>query len=399
MAQDDFFNQLTIISLEQAIVVPYFTYKMVHEGARVIRIEHPIITDPNRQVGEPVLAEEGMNSYFLTINAGKQAVTLNLKEKRGQQLLRKLIVGLNVDIFVTNQLPKNYVKLGIDYETLSACKSDLIWIGVTGFGPESNEGAYDPILQARSGLMEMTGEPDGPPQVLGIPLPDMGSSEQVYALTMRALLKREVNGSGSRIDFSMFRSAVSWQAINLPMVASFNRHISRRGNTHEFFAPVSVFKTKDGFIYLAVGNDRQWQALTELDGFSILNQEKYRQNAGRIADVVNLNRQVETITITFTSEELLQKFQQITLPASKINTMKDLLDDPLIKDHLLKTVDPDSGYTVTLSPPAYDTPHLREMNYQLPFPPRLGEHNQQIYHEEVGIQKTEMESLKKSNVI
>jgi len=399
MVQDNFFSHLTIISLEQAIVVPYFTYKMVHEGARVIRIEHPTITDPNRQVGEQVLAEEGMNSYFLTINAGKQAITLNLKEKRGQQLLQELIVGLNADIFVTNQLPKNYAKLGIDYETLSGCKSDLIWIGVTGFGPQSNEGAYDPILQARSGLMEMTGEADGSPEVLGIPLPDMGSSEQVYALTMRALLKREVNGHGSRIDFSMFRSAVSWQAINLPMVASFNRHISRRGNTHEFFAPVSVFRTRNGFIYLAVGNDRQWQALTELDGFSSLNQEKYRQNAGRIADVINLNHQIETITITFTSEELLQKFQQITLPASKINTMEDLLDDPLIKDHLLKTIDPGSDYTVTLSPPAYDTSYLREINYQLPFPPRLGEHNQQIYHEEVGIQETEIESLKKSKVI
>jgi len=399
MVQDNFFSHLTIISLEQAIVVPYFTYKMVHEGARVIRIEHPTITDPNRQVGEQVLAEEGMNSYFLTINAGKQAITLNLKEKRGQQLLQELIVGLNADIFVTNQLPKNYAKLGIDYETLSGCKSDLIWIGVTGFGPQSNEGAYDPILQARSGLMEMTGEADGSPEVLGIPLPDMGSSEQVYALTMRALLKREVNGHGSRIDFSMFRSAVSWQAINLPMVASFNRHISRRGNTHEFFAPVSVFRTRNGFIYLAVGNDRQWQALTELDGFSSLNQEKYRQNDGRIADVINLNHQIETITITFTSEELLQKFQQITLPASKINTMEDLLDDPLIKDHLLKTIDPGSDYTVTLSPPAYDTSYLREINYQLPFPPRLGEHNQQIYHEEVGIQETEIESLKKSKVI
>jgi formyl-CoA transferase len=399
MAKDDFFSHLTIISLEQAIVVPYFTYKMVHEGARVIRIEHPTITDPNRQVGKQVLAEEGMNSYYLTINAGKQDITLNLKEKKGQQLLREIIVGLKADIFVTNQLPKNYAKLGIDYETLSGCKSDLIWIGVTGFGPQSNEGAYDPILQARSGLMEMTGEPDGPPEVLGVPLPDMGSSEQVYALTMRALLKREVNGYGSRIDFSMFRSAVSWQAINLPMVASFNRHISRRGNTHEFFAPVSVFRTGNGFIYLAVGNDRQWQALTELDGFSILNQEKYRQNASRIADVINLNRQIETITITFTSEELLQKFQQITLPASKINTMEDLLDDPLIKDHLLKTIDPGSDYTVTLSPPAYDTSYLQKMNYQLPFPPRLGEHNQQIYHEELGIQETEIESLKENRVI
>jgi len=399
MPSDDFFRRLTILSLEQAIVVPYFTYKMVQEGARVIRIEHPTIPDPNRQIGEQVLPEAGMNSYYLTINAGKQSITLNLKEDKGRLLLRELIVKLKVDIFVTNQLPRNYVKLGIDYETLSDCKADLIWIGVTGFGPRSNEGAYDPILQARSGLMEMTGEADGPPQVLGIPLPDMGSSEQVYGLAMRALLEREVSGQGSRLDFSMFRSAVSWQAINLPMVASFHRHISRRGNTHEFFAPVSVFKTRDGFIYLAVGNDRQWQALTELDGFGSLGQDQYRHNAGRIADVVNLNQQLEAITSACATEDLLQKFQQITLPASKINTIADLLDNPLVNEHLLKTVDPGSGRGIVLAPPAYDAPFVREVNYQLPFPPRLGEHNQDIYGQQLGLSKTEMESLRKEKVI
>ena len=101
--------------------------------------------------------------------------------------------------------------------------------------------------------VDLTGEADGSPQVLGVPLPDMGSSEQVYGLAMRALYKRALTGVGSRIDFSMFRSSVSWHAINIPMTASFNKKLTRRGNTHEFFAPVSVFTTKDGFVYLAPG--------------------------------------------------------------------------------------------------------------------------------------------------
>ena len=104
-----------------------------------------------------------------------------------------------MDIFATNQLPKNYEKLAIDYNTLKRIKSDIIWLGVTGFGPESNEAAYDPILQARSGLMDLTGNPDADPFVLGIPLPDMGTSEHAYGLVMKALYTRQLTGEGTCI--------------------------------------------------------------------------------------------------------------------------------------------------------------------------------------------------------
>ena len=399
MSSAGLFKNLTILSLEQAIVVPYFTYRMVLEGCRVIRLEHPVIHDPNRLIGDKVLPEERMNAYFLTINAGKKALTLNLKEKPGQEILHELIKRLQVDIFVTNQLPKNYHKLGIDYSTLTYCKKDLIWIGVTGFGPQSNEGAYDPILQARGALMDLTGEADGDPQVLGIPLPDMGSSEQVYGLAMKALYKRAVSGEGSRIDFSMFRSSASWHAINIPMTASFGKELKRRGNTHEFFAPVSVFTTKNGFIYLAVGNDRQWQALTGIPGFEKLDQEQYRNNKGRIAAVKTLNHLINEITKTFTSEELLQHFNSITLPASKINTISDLIDDELIKESLLSTTDKPSNFSVTLSPPPHETDYLKETGRRLSFPPRLGEHNQEIYEEVLGYSPEIMRDLKKNKVI
>ncbi len=399
MSERHLFTKLTILSLEQAIVVPYFTYRMALDGARVIRLEHPVLHDPNRLVGDRFLDEERMNTYYLTINAGKQALTLNLKERQGRELLQQLISRLPVDIFVTNQLPKNYAKLGIDYETLSAVKQDLIWIGVTGFGPELNEGAYDPILQARSALMDLTGEAGGDPQVLGIPLPDMGSSEQVYGLTMKALYKKALTGAGSRIDFSMFRSSASWHAINIPMTASFGRNLTRRGNTHEFFAPVSVFKTADGYIYLAGGNDRQWQALAGLAGFEQLDRPEYRHNRGRIADVHNLNRRINAITANFETAELLERFRAITVPASKINNLSELIADELIKNELLSTTDPRSGRSVTLAPPPHDTDYLRQREKNLPFPPRLGEHNQEIFTRELGLSAADLEDLQSRKII
>ena len=258
-----------------------------------------------------------MNTYFLCINAGKEALTLNLAEPEGQAIFRSLIKKLNIDIFATNQLPRNYQKLGIDYESLKAIKPDIIWLGVTGFGPDSNEAAYDPILQARSGLMEMTGEAEGDPQVLGIPLPDMGTSEHAYGRLMKALFKRQATGEGECIHQSMFESAVSWLTVPITFTASFGQQITRRGNTHEFFCPVSVYPTSDGFVYLAVGNDRQWKSLISLEAFSSLDRPEYEKNAGRIADVQNLNRKISGITRGLTSEDLIALLKSITLPVSR----------------------------------------------------------------------------------
>jgi len=143
------FNDLTVLSLEQATVLPYLTYRLAHDGINVIRLEHPVYGDPNRLVGPNVVGEERMNAYYLCINACKKALTLNLAVPEGQDILKSLIKRLKVDIFATNQLPRNYRKLGIDYDALKAVKSDIIWFGATGFGPDSNEPAYDPILQAR----------------------------------------------------------------------------------------------------------------------------------------------------------------------------------------------------------------------------------------------------------
>ncbi|MDY7038366.1 MAG: CoA transferase [Thermodesulfobacteriota bacterium] len=200
----DPFTNITVLSLEQATVLPYLTYRLAQDGMQVIRLEHPVYGDPNRMVGENVLAEERMNAYFLCINAGKKALTLNLSDQHGQEIFLFLIQSLKVDIFATNQLPRNYKKLGIDYETVKSVKPDIIWLGVTGFGPGSNEAAYDPILQARSGLMDLTGEADGSPQVTGIPLPDMGTSEHAYGLLMKALFKREITGKGTSIKLDAF---------------------------------------------------------------------------------------------------------------------------------------------------------------------------------------------------
>lgn len=392
-------RKVTVLSLEQATVLPYLTYRLVQDGVQVIRLEHPVFGDPNRMVGDNVLKEERMFSYFMAINAGKKALTLNLAEAEGRQILKDLLLKLNVDVFATNQLPKNYTKLGIEYETLRAVKPDLIWLGITGFGPDSNEAAYDPILQARGGLMELTGEPGGEPQVLGIPLPDMGASEHAYGLIMKALFRRAATGQGSRLDLSMFESTVSWLTVPITLNQSFGKEITRRGNTHEFFAPVSVFPTADGYVYIAMGNDKQWANLTQLPEFNSLAQESYQKNAGRIADVKNLNKELTRILQQFKTAEAVALFNKIGIPISEINPVPQVAKDPLVAKNLLKAQDPISGLTITLAPPPNMTEFLTSNQQQLTFPPRFGEHNKEIYSQVLGFGEDQLSNLKAKGII
>jgi crotonobetainyl-CoA:carnitine CoA-transferase CaiB-like acyl-CoA transferase len=372
------FSDLLVLSIEQATTVPYLTLHLAQDGMRVIRLENPSRGDPNRWVGEDVLGEEGMNAYFLPNNLGKEAITLNLACEEGKRILYELIERLPVDIFATNQRPKDYSKLGIDYETLRAVKPDLIWVGVTGFGPESNEAAYDPILQARAGFMDLTGEPDGPPMVFGLPMVDLGAGEHAYGQVMRALYVRERSGQGSRIDISMYQSAVSWMATPVMLTRSFGQTVGRRGNTHQFFAPVAVYPTRDGFIYFAVGNDKQWEAIVSTPEFVSLAREDYRRNAGRIAEVQALNREIERITLHQTTQYWVEFFNALGVPASRVRSAREVIEDEQRQGKLITAHDERTGTTIHLPVPVVMTKYLGESNYSLKFPPRLGQDNERI---------------------
>ncbi len=393
------FKNITVLALEQALVIPYLTYRLAQDGIRVIRLERPDSGDPNRMIGADVLGEPRMNTYYLCVNAGKKALTLDLSKPEAREIFRDLIRKLPVDIFVTNQLPKNYEKLGIAYELLQEIKPDLIWLGVTGFGPQSNEPAYDPILQARSGLMEMTGEQGGDPQVLGVPLPDMGSSEHAYGLLMKALFKREATGKGSRIDLAMFESSLSWQIFPITLQSSFGTTLTRRGNTHEFFAPVSVYPTGNGYVYFAVGNDQQWKRLVSLEPFNHLDLPEYEQNSGRIRDKTVLNRKLNRVCEAFSSEQLIELLTSIRVPISKIQTIPEVVQDPEVRSRLIKTKDPKTGQCLSLAPPPYSTPFVERTGRQLTFPPRLGEHNRKIYGNTLGYSEEQLKIFQAEKVI
>jgi len=388
-------SNLTILTLEQATTLPFLTQRLAREGVRVIRLEPPGRGDPNRYVGRDVLEEPGMASYFFANNCGKQAITLNLADPEGRAILHELIARLPVDIFATNQRPSHYQKLGIDYATIKTIRPSIIWLGITGFGPDCDEAAYDPVLQARAGWMELTGEPDGPPLVFGLPMVDLGAAEHAYGALMKALYRRATMGEGSRVDISMYHSALTWMAGPI-MLTALGERVTRRGNTHQFFAPVSVYPTRDGYVYIAVGNDRQWTAITQLPGFEGLASPEYHRNAGRIADVERLNQRMSDCTRAMMSDDLITALNRIGVPVARVNTLSDVLSEPLARDSLLRVRDDQTATELVLAPVAEVDGGGSET---LSFPPRLGEHNEIVYGEALGYGAERLSALRAKGLI
>lgn len=388
------FSSITVLSLEQATALPFLTQRLAREGMRVIRVEPPGRGDPNRYIGRPT-GEEGMNVYLLPNNCGKQAITLNLAEEKGRALLRELVAKLPIDIFATNNRPGSYAKLGIAYETLQEIRPDLIWLGITGFGPQYDRGAYDPVIQARAGWMELTGEPDGAPQVFGLPMVDLGAAEHGYGAIMKALYKRAVTGQGSRIDISMFHSAAAWMA-NPLMLTKLGEHITRRGNTHQYFGPVAVLPTRDGYVYIAMGNDRQWAAFSQLPAFQSLALPEYERNEGRMADLTRLHHRIGEITQTLDTAELMRLLESIGVPVARVNSLAQVLDEPPLQNSFAHAHDARTGQELLLAPtPDVNDPGAREIS----FPPRLGEHNALIYGETLGYNPPQIAQLQTEGII
>ncbi len=395
----------TILALEQALALPYCTQRFVQEGWRVIRIESTPRPgsrnpgDPNRYAGEDY-GEADRRSYFVPPNLGKEAITLNLKEPRGQELLRKLLVELEVDVFAVNLLPKQYVALGIDYQTLSAARPELIWVGLSAHGPEFPVvPGYDPALQAEVAYMDLTGEPDGAPMVCGVPLVDLKAGDEAYARIYKALYQRERSGKGRRIDVSMIRASASWLVTKMSLASLGHdpASVTRTGNLHPIFTPVDVFPTADGYISLAVGNDLQWKSMCGLQPFAALDRPEYETNSGRRDRREALVAEIGAITRHISTDDLAGLFASARLIHARILRTADVLEHRAIEPHLLYTVRPD-GERIPVAPSSHDTEHLGSCDNELPFPPTYGQDTDAVLGE-AGLSDEAIGGLREDGVV
>lgn len=391
----------TVLSMEQALSMSYATMRFAQLGWRVIRLEatphgKALPGDPNRYIGE-LVAEDDRRSYFIAPNVGKEAIALNLKEEEGRSLLKRIIRELDVDIFCCNTLPARYKQLGIDYETLKSVKPDIIWAGISAMGPDyPNVPGYDPALQAMAGYMEVTGFPDGPPTLSGIPIIDLKAGDEVYANVCLALAEKAESGTGKAIHVSMLQAAASWLITTLPLI-DFDcdpSEVTRCGNEHRKFIPVNAYPTSDGYVFIAIGNDVQWERLVSLPGFSSLGRESRKTNAGRHGEREAIHREMAEATRRYASADLLRALTEAKVPHAPIHTVYQVREMEAIKSKLQFTTMPD-GRTIHLPPPAVD---LENGVAELSFAPRYSQHTETVL-QEAGLAADSIATLRERGII
>jgi crotonobetainyl-CoA:carnitine CoA-transferase CaiB-like acyl-CoA transferase len=391
----------TVLSLEQALSLPYATLRFAQLGWRVIRIEaigsgNHAPGDPNRTVGAAVAGAD-RHSYFIAPNCGKEAIAVDLKDARGRQVLHRVVRELDIDIFCCNTLPRRYAALGIDYATLKAIKPDIIWVGVSAMGPDYPDvPGYDPAIQAMAGIMELTGDAHGPPTLAGIPIVDLKAGDEVFASVCLALAAQAEDGGGREIHVSMLQAAASWLITTLPLL-NFDgdeTELRRSGNEHPKFVPTNAYPTADGFIYLAIGNDLQWQRLTEIPKFASLANEQRRTNNGRRGQREACYREVTAITRTYPTAELVTDLSRATIPHAVINTIPQVRALDALGDKLTTTTMPD-GAVIQMQPMAVDN---EDATRALPFAPRYGEHTAAVLVES-GYLPAEVTDLRAAGVV
>ncbi|MBN2907451.1 MAG: CoA transferase [Rhodobacteraceae bacterium] len=324
---------LRVIELARILAGPWAGQVLADLGAEVIKVEAPE-GDDTRRWGPPFVDRDGTAeaAYFHCCNRGKQSIAADFRTPEGQALVRDLVAG--ADIVIENFKVGGLVKYGLDYDSLRAINPRLIYCSITGFGqdgPYAHRAGYDFIIQGMSGLMSITGEPDGQPQKVGVAVTDIFTG--VYAATaiLAAVHQRAQTGQGQQIDMALFDVATAITANQAMNYLTTGQAPHRMGNAHPNLAPYQVFDCSDGHIIIAVGNDGQFARLCALLGLADLaGDPAFASNADRVANRIELSARLTSATRGFAKAELLAACESRGVPAGPINDMAEVFADPQI---------------------------------------------------------------------
>ena len=321
---------LKVLELARVLAGPWIGQTLADLGADVIKVEAPQ-GDDTRRWGPPWIDHDGERSaaYYHACNRGKRSITADLKTEEGREIVRKL--AMQSDVLVENFKHGGLAKYGLDYAALRKINPRLVYCSVTGFGhtgPYADYAGYDFIIQGMSGLMDLTGEPDGAPQKVGIAIADLLTGLYGVIAIQAALAGREKTGKGQHIDMALMdcmTGVLSNQAMNYLVTKESPK---RLGAAHPNIVPYQAFPVQDGYLIIAVGNDGQYQRLVELLKLETGRDPKFSTNAGRVEHRVELVPTIAEQTRKWTRDELLQACEDHTIPAGPINTLADVFNDP-----------------------------------------------------------------------
>lgn len=366
---------IRVIDMTEALAGPYCTMYLGDMGADVVKIERVGQGDQTRGWGPPFV--NGESAYFMSTNRNKRSVTLDITAAEGRAIMHRLVD--EADIFVNN-LPRlaSMQRLGLDPDACLARNPRLIHVSITSFGhtgPRAGQPGYDIISQGMSGIMSLTGEPDGAPMRYPAPISDM--TVGLYALVgiLAALYERERTGRGQAIDAAILESQMAWLTNLAGSYFATGQNPPRMGNIHPTITPYQPFPTADGWIVIAGGTDRIWARLCDAIGVppEVRDDPRYATNPQRNANRPAVQALVAERLKTAPKEVWLERLRAADVPCGPIYLLGEALAEPqvLSREFIVELEHPVAGLVRSLGFP----PHMREgaVSYRLP-PPTLGQH-------------------------
>ena len=366
---------LLVVTVEQAVAAPYTSCRLADAGARVIKVERPE-GDFARNYDSNAL---GNSAYFVWLNRGKESIALDLKNSEDFKIFENIIS--KSDILIQNLAPGAFDRLGLNLDELRKKYPSLITCSISGFGdegPYKNQKAYDMLIQAETGVIDITGLPDkdgvdGRAKV-GPSVCDISAGMTAYQAILQALIKRSINGRGRHISVSMFNSLADWMnPFYLGYV--YNKKIPKRnGMTHPIIVPYGAYNCKDKLtILIAIQNDREWVKLCKfvLDDESMVNDTRFKTNSDRVANRELTEKIIQKKFITFEREELIEKLEKASIAYGRISDMEQLKNHP--QNNFLE-IETKNGKVKVLGPGAIHDNFIPEVNKM----PELDEHGKKI---------------------
>ena len=332
---------LKVIELAGVLAGPAVGMFFAELGAEVIKIENPETGgDITRNWKLPSeTPDSNISAYFASVNWGKQHRFIDIKSEEGKNEVYSLIKS--ADIVLVNYKPGDDAKLGMDYQTLSALNLKLIYAELTGFGRDDDRTAFDVIIQAEAGYMYMNGTPESGPVKMPVALMDLLAAHQLKEGTLLALLERAKTGKGCRVSVNLYESAVAMlanQATNWLMAGQIPQ---RMASAHPNICPYGdILTCSDGKqIVLAVGTERQFGLLCEiLSNSALVNNEAYSSNSRRVQNRDALVKELNSLSISFTGDNLLQKLREAKVPAGAILNLQQVFENPKAQAMVLDEV-------------------------------------------------------------
>jgi len=396
MTSNQSLEGITVIDCSQILAGPFCSMLLADHGARVIKVEKPNGGDDVRGWGPPFIGDD--SSAFVQLNRNKESISLDIKEKSGKEILKKLIK--TADVLIENSRVGTMDKLGFGYDDVKKINPKIIYCSITGFGsegPYSKRGGFDLIAQGMSGLMSITGHPNSPPAKVGVPIADLNTGMFAMQGILSAYIHRLKKNEGQYMEVSLLESALAYTMYESSIYFTTGKISTPDGSAHRLTAPYQAFKTKDGYINIGAANQSNWERLLNVLGLENLNKDpEFSDSKNRQINRKKLEKILEKIFITKSSKEWINMLIENSIPSGPIYNMKEVWEDEQVKyrkmdvklDHPKQKNSRNIGVAVKLSktPGKIKTPA-----------PLYGEHSSKIL-KELGYSEDEIINLVNSNI-